>query len=171
MTYFASDVLGGNASARARPEGAAPPLSQSRPVLRLVPSDASAAEIVQFADDEFNRFEPGFSVSGPVVPGRLWLFGGYLARLERTTRQVSFQSGSSGSYERRDTTHFASLDLTARLANTVQARTSVHLSPFATTVNTPGPGGASRLPISGNISAGMPSERRSSSRQPCIRLW
>ncbi len=137
ILYFASDVLGGNASARARPENGPPPLDQGRPVL-VRDSLGSTADLVRFPDDRFERVEPGVIVSGPLAKDRLWLFAGYLPRLEHTTREVTFLStGETKVFEREDTAHVATLGITARLSDAVQARVAGHSGPYHRTGDLP----------------------------------
>ena len=60
-----------------------------RETLRLRPDDASRAEYVTYPEDHYTQIEPGFTVGGPLLADRLWLFGGYLPSfrpLERTVR-------------------------------------------------------------------------------------
>ena len=62
----------------------------SRQVLRVSPTDASRAEYVTYADDNYDQLEPGFTVGGPLARDRVWMFGGYVPSLRDTVRSVIF---------------------------------------------------------------------------------
>jgi hypothetical protein len=45
--------------------------------------------------DQFSIIEPGFEIGGPLFKDKLWLFSGYIPKIDRTTRAVNF-TGSTG---------------------------------------------------------------------------
>ena len=119
--YFRSDALGGN------PTGLT---NQGRPTLRISPTDNAVAELVTYPDDDYTRIEPGFTLAGPLVRDRAWLFAGYWPAFETTDRTVTFlTTGETGSYEREDRTHFAAANLSLRLGVGTRARLAASLAP------------------------------------------
>ena len=76
--------------------------SDYRPTLRLVPSDSNRAEYVTYPEDSYSRWEPGFTLGGPLMKDKLWFFAGYAPEWTSTDRTVTFRSnGSTGSYNQK----------------------------------------------------------------------
>ena len=69
--------------------------SSYRPSLRLVPTNSNAAEYVTYPEDSYSRWEPGFTVGGPVVKDKLWFFAGYAPEFLSTDRTVTFRADDS----------------------------------------------------------------------------
>jgi hypothetical protein len=63
-----------------------------RPTLQLNPTDPSVAEYVRYPEDPYTRVEPGFTIGGPLMRDRLWIFGGYIPSFETLHRTVTFLS-------------------------------------------------------------------------------
>ena len=121
--YFRSDALGGNPTALT---------DQGRPTLRISPTDNDKAELVTYPDDDYTRIEPGFTLAGPLVRDRAWLFAGYWPALETTDRTVTFlTSGETGTFRRADRTHSAAANLSLRLGAATRARLATTSSPYS----------------------------------------
>ncbi len=121
--YFRSDALGGNPTALT---------DQGRPTLRISPTDNNRAELVTYPDDDYTRIEPGFTLAGPLVRDRAWLFAGYWPALETTNRTVTFlTNGETGSFRRTDRTHSAATNLSLRLGAATRARLAAGFSPYS----------------------------------------
>ena len=71
--------------------------SSYRPSLRLVPTNSNAAEYVTYPEDSYSRWEPGFTVGGPIVKDKLWFFAGYAPEFLSTDRTVTFRADNSTS--------------------------------------------------------------------------
>ena len=69
--------------------------SDPRPTLRLKPSNDREAEYVTYPEDEYNRVEPGFNLSGPIVRDKVWFFAGYIPQFRPLDRTVTFTSDGS----------------------------------------------------------------------------
>ena len=121
-TYFRSDALGGNPTALT---------DQGRPTLRISPTDNDKAELVTYPSDDYLRIEPGFTLAGPLVRDRAWLFAGYRPALETTDRTVTFlTNGETGTFRRTDRTHSAAANLSLRLGAATRARLAANFSPY-----------------------------------------
>ena len=66
--------------------------SDPRPTLRLKPTNDRESEYVTYAEDEYNRVEPGFSLGGPIVRDKVWFFAGYIPQFRPLDRTVTFRS-------------------------------------------------------------------------------
>ena len=89
VTYFESSDLQG----------------ATRPTLRLNPI-TDDAEYITYDDDNWTRFEPGFTLGGPIVRDRGWFFAGYIPTLENTDRTVTFLSNDeTNTFESEERTH------------------------------------------------------------------
>ena len=69
--------------------------SSYRPSLRLVPTNSNAAEYVTYPEDSYSRWEPGFTLGGPVVKDKLWFFAGYAPEFLSTDRTVTARADNS----------------------------------------------------------------------------
>jgi outer membrane receptor protein involved in Fe transport len=91
--YFSSDALNG----------------MPRQFLRRGLQDSSKAEYVQtesrsdcsptptapcFREEKLVRFEPGFTLGGPIKKDRVWFFASYIPEIQNTDRTVTFTSNS-----------------------------------------------------------------------------
>jgi hypothetical protein len=121
-TYFRSDGLGypfldrwGTSWAPAYPDG--------RPSLRLDPKDPTRAEHVTYPKDDVAHWEPGFSLGGPLVRDKLWLFASYNPSFQTRDRTVTLAAdGSVVSRRANNTTHNAAANLSAQLGTRTRAR-------------------------------------------------
>ena len=68
-----------------------------RLVLRDNPIE-SFGELVDIRDDDRERYEPGFTIGGPLVQDRLWFFAGYSPSFIDTTRTFNYQDGETASF-------------------------------------------------------------------------
>ena len=101
--YFRSDELQGSP----RPELLIPP---SADVYNLT------AEYVTYPEDDWSRYEVGFSLGGYIFKDKLWFYGSFMPRYTQTSRTVEF---SLDKLERTTTqkeyTYFAQAKFTAQL--------------------------------------------------------
>ena len=101
----------------------------SRPYLQPRPSDGSPEYLI-FPKDSFDRWEPGFSVGGPVRKDRAWVFASYWPALLSTERTVTFRANNqTGTFTNAVRTHDASANLTAQLWNRIRSRVAFSMSP------------------------------------------
>jgi hypothetical protein len=100
--------------------------ASSRPTLQLDTTDESRAEYVTYPEDAYDRLEPGFTLSGPIVRDRLWLFAGYLPSFRPLDRNVTFLTdGSTASFHQHRRRHYGALNLTAQLGGRWHARAAM----------------------------------------------
>ena len=86
-------------------------------VKRLRPDDASCAEYVTYPEDRYTQIEPGFTLGGPLMVARLWLFSGYLPSFRPLERTVTFRANQSTRTVTQDLTRQNGLvKVTARLS-------------------------------------------------------
>ena len=98
------------------------------PSLRLAPSDSNKAEYWTYPEDEYNRFEPGVSLGGPIWKDRAWFFAAYQPTLTKATRNVSPSTAGTPTANtfdgkvRKDTVHNITANQTAQLTNSLRTR-------------------------------------------------
>jgi hypothetical protein len=103
------------------------------PSLRLNPIEDTKAEYVTYPEDDWTRFEPGFGIGGYIIKDKLWFFGSFMPKFQKTTRNgdnwpvpggtiFAGDTHISGSNEftRKDTYYAGSLKLTGQLANNLR---------------------------------------------------
>jgi outer membrane receptor protein involved in Fe transport len=119
--YFTSDTL----------EGA------ERPSLRLNPSNNDIAEYVTYDTDSFTRWEPAFTIGGPVLRDKLWFFAGYVPTLESTDRSTTLADDSRNTFNQDEKTQNFSGNLDAQISSKLRARFAVNLNNYTRTGSLP----------------------------------
>ena len=103
--------------------------SDPRATLRLKPTNDRESEYVTYKKDEYNRFEPGFSLSGPLVRDKVWFFAGYLPQFRPLDRNVTFLSNGSNQTFREDyRSNYLTSNVTAQLGPQWRIRATYNLS-------------------------------------------
>ena len=110
--YWSSDVLDGD----------------PRPSLRLKPTDSNAAEYVTYPEDEYNTFEPGFSLSGPIQKDKVWFFVGYNPSFRPYDRTAPFSDGTTGTQRQDRTDQYLTANLTAQFSSQLRSRLAFNMS-------------------------------------------
>jgi hypothetical protein len=98
------------------------------PTLRLKLTNTSQSEYQSYPKDQFNRYEPGFTLGGPIMKSKMWFFGGYQPALTRTERIVnSTTSGNpNDTHEfdqvRKDQVQYLTANHTTQLSSKLSTR-------------------------------------------------
>jgi hypothetical protein len=88
-----------------------------------VPTDPTRAEYFTYPRDDVTHWEPGFSVGGPLVRDKVWVFGSYNPSFQRQSRTVvGAADGSETSRQHRLDFHGAAASLSAQLGARTRAR-------------------------------------------------
>jgi hypothetical protein len=127
MLYYQSDALD----------------SDPRPTLRLNPLNDREAQYITYAEDEYNRYEPGFNLSGPLVRDKVWFFAGYLPQFRPLDRTVTFISNSATKTFREDfRSNYLTANVTAQLGPKWRIRGAYNMSDRKYEGELPGQDGA-----------------------------
>jgi len=113
------------------------------PTLQLDPDDSTRAEHVTFPKDDSHSFEPGFTLGGPVLRDRLWLFAGYIPRFEPVRRTAPFADGTTGTRRQYRKTDNAVANVTGQLGSHWRFRASYNLGRVTTEGQLQQPNGTS----------------------------
>lgn len=98
--------------------------SDFRPTLQLNPKNADIAEHVTYPEDSYNRWEPGFSLGGPLKKDKVWFFAGYNPVYRPLTRTAPFNDGVTRDKKETFTSQYATANLTAQLTDGLRSRVS-----------------------------------------------
>jgi hypothetical protein len=103
-------------------------LGDVRPSLRLVPSNTTAAEYFTAPVDAFTDTEPVFELGGPLMPNRIWFYGGYNPNWTETRRTVRFTANQqTATFDTKPIDQNVTGNVTAQLRSNLRGR-------FATTL-------------------------------------
>ena len=102
--------------------------SDFRPTLRLVPTNSQAAEYVTYDEDEYNRWEPGFQLSGPIVKDKMWFFAGYQPVFRPLSRTAALNDGVVRTFDQDFTTNYGTANITAQPSSQWRIRANYNLS-------------------------------------------
>jgi outer membrane receptor for ferrienterochelin and colicin len=105
--------------------------SSSRPTLRLVPTNSNASEYVTYPEDSYNRYEPGFTLGGPLVKDKLWFFAGYNPEFTSYDRTVTFRSNNqAGTYNQKFRRNNYMANVTGQFGPKVRAKAAFQSSGY-----------------------------------------
>lgn len=93
-----------------------------RRTLRLNPL-TDDDEYITYPKDESSRWEPGFTIGGPIAKDRAWFFAGYIPRIENTKRDVTFLADDqTGSFESDEKTHNFNANVTWQMLQSLRGQ-------------------------------------------------
>jgi hypothetical protein len=113
-------------------------------------TDPDAAELRTYKEDDEQRWDPGFSLGGPIVRDHLWFFASYQPGLRSTDRYVAWQSYPAQWYHQDFQVDYATLNLTANISSKLLLKLGGAISPYTTDGLLPNPDGLADLPDDSN---------------------
>jgi len=118
--------------------------SDPRPTLRLKPTNDRESEYVTYPKDSYDRWEPGFNLSGPIVRDKVWFFAGYIPQFRPLDRTVTFRSdGSTQTFRQDFRANYLSSNITAQLGPQWRIRAAYNMSDTKTEGSLPALDGTS----------------------------
>ena len=102
----------------------------SRPTLQRNVDDPDIAEHVTYDKDSFDRWEPGFTLAGPIVRDKLWFFSSYQPQEENLDRTVEFTTGEVQTFDRSRRYDYATANLTGNAGSKLLYKVGFNLSPY-----------------------------------------
>ena len=101
--------------------------------LRLNPVNTYIAEYWTYAEDSYNRIEPGVSLGGPIKKDRMWFFGAYQPTRTTTQRVVNPQTAGNpvaGTFdkEQKQQVQYLSANTTGQWGNNFRTRVAYNNS-------------------------------------------
>ena len=101
-----------------------------RPSLRLNPSNNLVAEYVTYNKDPFTRWEPAFTLGGPIVRDRVWFFAGYVPTLLETERTTTLSDASKGTFTQKEKTQNITGNVDWQASSKIRARFAANISNY-----------------------------------------
>jgi len=99
------------------------------PTLRISLTDQNKAEYVKYQDDDYNRYEPGGAIGGPIVSNKAWFFGAYQPAFTPISRTVTLRStGQAITTDRKDTVQYITANQTAQIGDKLRTRVAYNNS-------------------------------------------
>jgi len=108
-----------------------------RQTLRLGLDDDTVAEYITYRKDPFTRWEPTFTLGGPIVKDRLLFFASFVPQLQTGQRTVTFSNGQTATFNRKDRTFYSTNNVTAQVNPSVRLKAGVSINPYYRTGNFP----------------------------------
>jgi len=126
-------------------------------VLQLNPNNG-LAEYAVFESDDFSRFEPGFTLGGPIWRDKVWFFAGYSPTSWKEDRTVTNLDGTTNSFSRNNDYDYGSANISASFGS-VFTKLSYNLSERTTDNRFPNRNGTgSSDPDDFNVDTTRPNE-------------
>jgi hypothetical protein len=121
LFYFENSSIGGN------PQDTT--YSIGLKTLRLTPANANKAEYVTYGKDDYSRYEPGFSVGGPLARNKAWFYVAYQPTVREYSRSVTATfDGSTESATRKRPVQYLSVNETMQLTSNFRTRVAYNNS-------------------------------------------
>jgi hypothetical protein len=103
--------------------------TDGRPTLRLDPTtSALVAQTITYPKDGYTRWEPGFSLGGPIVKDTLWFFGAYQPSIISQERTAGQGGGGSVTRTQDVTVQYIAANLSTQFADNFRGRVSFNNS-------------------------------------------
>jgi hypothetical protein len=128
-TYLSSEGLGLALASATGGNGNIAPYADGRPSLRRVPTDSSRAEYITYPKDNYTRWDPVFTLGGPVAKDRLWFFVGYEPALISRSRTAPYNDGVTRTNDRTIRIQNLTGSLTAQVNDKLHGRLAYNGDP------------------------------------------
>ncbi len=108
----------------APPTMGTPAYQVGTPTVRLKLDNANEAEYITYPKDSYTRFEPGFSLGGPILRNRAWFYAAYQPTIHEVTRTVTWvdDNTTQESATRRIPSQFLTLNQTSQIGSKLRTR-------------------------------------------------
>jgi hypothetical protein len=117
-----------------------------RPEIELDPDDPTIAYLATYEKDDQKRFDPGFSLGGPIVRDRWWFFASYVPGIRTTDRYVDWASYAPDTYTQDYRVDYTALNMTANLSSALLLKAGFNMAPYEKDGLLPNPDGRADLP-------------------------
>ncbi len=104
------------------------------------------ASLVTYDKDDEVRYDPGFSLGGPILRGRFWFFASYLPGLRTTKRTINWVDHPPDVYRQNYRFDYGSFNLTANVSSALLIKAGLNVSPNTREGSLPNRDGRSGLP-------------------------
>ncbi len=97
--------------------------------LRISLTDQNKAEYIKYDQDDYNRYEPGIALGGPIVRNRAWFFGAYQPAITPIDRTVTLRATSQPiTVHRKDTVQYVTANQTSQIGDKLRTRVAYNNS-------------------------------------------
>jgi len=108
--------------------------------------DPFVAFLATYERDDRVRYDPGFSLGGPILRDRWWFFASYQPGLRTIDRTVDWVSFPPDVYTQDFQVDYLMLNTTVNISSALLLKGGVNFSPYTREGNLPNPDGRSDLP-------------------------
>ena len=108
--------------------------------------DDPGASLVTYDKDDERRYDPGFTLGGPILRDRWWFFASYQPGLRTTNRTVNWLSYPSDTYTQKVQIDYTTFNTTVNISSALLLKGGLNISPATTEGFLPNRDGRSGLP-------------------------
>jgi len=127
FNWQSSKTSGGDTPAFGNVAGSG--INTGAPTLRISLTDQNQAEYVTYPKDDYNRYEPGGAVGGPLLQDRAWFFGAYQPAITPIERTVTLRAnGQPVTVDRKDNVQYITANQTAQIGDRFRTRVAYNNS-------------------------------------------
>jgi len=108
--------------------------------------EGPGAGLVTYDKDDEKRYDPGFTLGGPIVRDRWWFFASYQPGIRNTNRTVDWVSYPAERFTQDFQVDYASFNTTVNLSSALLLKAGLNFSPYTREGFLPNRDGRSDLP-------------------------